>query len=302
MFINNVTGDANFTEGFGSIFSFKIISYALSQIYNIKFVDNPLKNVVGNEFMKTSNEEYDELLNNFFKLNFKDVSDSTAEPFDIIFNYTNKPKLSNFQNTINNMKLDFIYKSFARNLDTIYKKNIISDLSDSIPDKSNQKYYKEGLNIVIHLRAPLREIDIRFESSRNYFYGSYKDIDKLNNFIRQIEHSEKNNKLNFHILTLGTYNLDKVTTIFPENKIFIHNNLDIFESFSMMVHNDGFVAGQSNLSYIAHLLSKKRTIFHQNLSFGSKAVYHNVLMLNNEGMLDKLSSSSSFVDIINELK
>ena len=42
MFINNVSGDANNTEGIGSIYSFKLISYALSQIYKIGSVQKPL--------------------------------------------------------------------------------------------------------------------------------------------------------------------------------------------------------------------------------------------------------------------
>ena len=291
MFINNVTGDANFTEGIGSILSYKLMSYALSQVYNLSFINNPLVNVAGNEFMDLTSKQYDKEINDYFNLDFKNSTKRNKKPFDIIFGFTNKPKLSIIDNAINHMKLDIFNNAFLRNIEKIQKNRILSDLSQTINDSTNQKYFKEGLNIVIHLRAPLREIDIKFEPDRNYFYGSYKDLDMVNNFIRQIEHSEKNQKLNFHILTIGKNNTDKISTIFPENDVYVHDNLNIFETFTMMIHNDGFLAGYSNLSYVAHLLSEKRTIFPNNCFFGVKAIYPNIIRLDQRGMIERLNSA-----------
>lgn len=300
MFINNVTGDANNTEGFGSIYSFKLISYALSEIYKIGFVNNEMRNIVGGGYVDMSQEEYDKTVNDYFDLDYKNVKQVKENPFDIIFNYSNKPELIGTEKIISRLKRDFILNSFNRNINKIMSKEILSKLGKGIPESSNSKYFKEGLNIVIHLRAPLKDIDIKFEPERSYFYGSYKDIDLLNNFIRQIEHSEKNQKLNFHILTIGENDsLKRISSLDNENDVIIHNDLNVFESFSMMIHNDALIGGFSNLSYIAHLLSNKRTIFPQNCSFGSKPFYPNIIRLDNNGMLEKLNSDRLITQMVN---
>ncbi len=299
MFINNVTGDANNTEGIGSIYSFKLMSYALSQVYNIGFVDNKLKNIVGNDYVNMSSNEYDEAVNSYLDLDFKDIKNTKAKPFDIIFDYSNKPKLQNFPKRLAQIKKDLFISSFGRNINKILKKNILIDLSNNIQKENNDKYFKEGLNIVMHIRAPLPDIDIKFEPDRNYFYGSYKDIDLFNNFIRQVEHSEKEQKLNFHILTIGkNAAFNKISPLNDKNEIFIHENLNIFDSFSMMIHNDAFVGGFSNLSYIAHLLSNKKTIFPKNCSFGNKPLYPDAIRLDENGMLERLNSNRKLVGIV----
>lgn len=299
MFINNVTGDANNTEGIGSIYSFKLMSYALSQIYNIGFVDNKLQNLVGNTYVNMSSNEYDEAVNSYFDLGFKDIKHSETKPFDIIFDYSNKPKLKNSSQRLAKIKKDFFIKSFGRNINKIHKKRILINLCNDIQKENNDKYFKEGLNIVIHIRAPLPDIDIKFEPDRSYFYGSYKDIDLLNNFIRQVEHSEKNQKLNFHLLTTGrSPAFKKISTLNEKNEIFIHENVNIFDTFSMMIHNDAFVGGFSNLSYIAHLLSNKKTIFPKNCSFGNKPLYPDVIRLDENGMIERLNSNRTLTEMV----
>jgi len=300
MFINNVSGDANNTEGIGSIYSFKLISYALSQIYKIGFVDNEMKNIVGGNYMGMSTNDYDEAVNDYFDLKYKNLKQKEENPFDIIFDYSDKPELKGFKKNISRLKKDIIINSFNRNIGKIMSKKILSELGQDISANSNSKYFKDGLNIVIHLRAPLKDIDIKFEPDRSYFYGSYRDIDLLNNFIRQIEHSEKNQKLNFHILTIGENNsLKKISSLNKENNVIIHNDLNVFDSFSMMIHNDAFVGGFSNLSYAAHLLSNKRTIFPQNCSFGYKPLYPNIIRLDKNGMLEKLNSNRLISQMVN---
>ena len=300
MFINNVSGDANNTEGIGSIYSFKLISYALSQIYKIGFVNNEMKNIVGGNYVEMSKKDYDIAVNDYFDLKYKNLKQKKENPFDIIFDYSDQPELNNIEKHISRLKKDIIINSFNRNIEKIMSKKILSELGQGISANSNSKYFKDGLNIVIHLRAPLKDIDIKFEPDRSYFYGSYRDIDLLNNFIRQIEHSEKNQKLNFHILTIGENNsLKKISSLNKENNVIIHNDLDVFESFSMMIHNDAFVGGFSNLSYAAHLLSNKRTIFPQNCSFGYKPLYPNIIRLDKNGMLEKLNSNRLISQMVN---
>ena len=300
MFINNISGDANNTEGIGSIYSFKLISYALSQIYKIGFVDNEMTNIVGGNYMDMSNNEYDKAVNDYFDLKYKNLKQKKKDPFDIIFDYSDKPKLNWFENNTSRIKKDLIINSFNRNIGKIMSRNILSELGQNIPSNSNSNYFKDGLNIVIHLRAPLKDIDIKFEPDRSYFYGSYRDIDLLNNFIRQIEHSEKHQKLNFHILTIGENNsLKKISTLNKENNVIIHNDLDVFDSFTMMIHNDAFVGGFSNLSYLAHLLSNKRTIFPQSCSFGHKPLYPNIIRLDKNGMIERLNSNRLITQMVN---
>ena len=67
----------------------------------------------------------------------------------------------------------------------------------------------------------------------------------------------------------------------------------------MMIHNDAFVGGFSNLSYAAHLLSNKRTIFPQNCSFGYKPLYPNIIRLDKNGMLEKLNSNRLISQMVN---
>ena len=93
--------------------------------------------------------------------------------------------------------------------------------------------------------------------------------------------------------------LKKISSLNKENNVVIHNNLNVFDSFSMMIHNDAFVGGFSNLSYIAHLLSNKRTIFPQNCSFGYKPLYPNIIRLDKNGMLEKLNSHRLISQMVN---
>ena len=78
MFINNVSGDANNTEGIGSIYSFKLISYALSQIYKIGFVNNEMKNIVGGNYMGMSKKDYDKAVNDYFDLKYKNLKQNNC--------------------------------------------------------------------------------------------------------------------------------------------------------------------------------------------------------------------------------
>ena len=140
---------------------------------------------------------------------------------------------------------------------------------------------------------------MRFEPSRDYFYGSYKNVDRINNLIRQIEHSQKDVKYNFHIVTLGDEkNFSLIKNQFDKNEVFIHSNLNIFESFSMMVDNDLFIGTTSGLSYIAHLLNNKSVVFPHNTGFGPKPLYHDVTRLDDDGFLENLTSIQVFKNAI----
>jgi len=295
MFINNVSSDGNHVDGLGSVFSFKLISYALSQIYRLKFINNPLKNILGAEFLQISNSEYDSKLNEYFDLPYKNVGSSDKEIFDVFFNHPKKPELSNYEFKLNTLKKNQLFKLFSRNIKKITDQNIIKSLSAGLPTESNTKYFKDGLNIVFHLRAPLPSIDVRFEPSRDYFYGSYKNVDRVNNLIRQIEHSKNDIRCNFHIIALGDKeNFSLINNQTDKNEIFIHSDLNIFESFSMMVDNDLFIGTTSGLSYIAHLLNRNSVAFPMNTGFGPKPLYTDVQILNEDGFFKKLDFMTSF--------
>ena len=66
----------------------------------------------------------------------------------------------------------------------------------------------------------------------------------------------------------------------------------------MMIHNDAFVGGFSNLSYIAHLLSTKEQ-FSSKLFFGYKPLYPNIIRLDKNGMLEKLNSNRLISQMVN---
>ena len=82
-------------------------------------------------------------------------------------------------------------------INKIYKEKYITDLKNDIDDNFKSKLYKDGKNVVIHLRAP-SDADVTFAASRNFFYGSFEDSDKINNIISQLEHSEKSKKIKTH--------------------------------------------------------------------------------------------------------
>ena len=299
MFINNVSADGNKVDGLGSVFSFKLMSYALSQIYKIGYVDNKLKNIVGGEFLNLSQEDYDKKLNDFLNFEYINSINSKKEPFDIFFGYPYKPPLSLYQSKIHIFKRNRFFSEVQRNIKRIRRKEILTSLARFVPSESNNEFYKEGLNVVIHLRAALPDIDILYEPTRRYFYGSYKDIDRVNNIIRQLEHAEKDAKLNFHIIGLGERKLfEKISPMYDRNDLFIHSELDIFKSFSMMVHNDIFIGTQSGLSYITHLLNKNRSIFPFDHSFGPKPFYSDTLFLNPDGFIDSLNYGKKLFDIV----
>lgn len=299
MFINNVSADGNKVDGLGSVFSFKLMSYALSQVYKIGYVDNKLKNIIGGDFLSLSQKEYDNKLGEYLNFDYKNIIKSEKKPFDIFFGHPYKPTLSRYQDKVHNKKRNLFFSEFRRNIGKIREKEILSSLSNFVPSESNNKFFKDGLNIVIHLRAPLPDIDVVFEPSRKYFYGSYQDIDRVNNLINQIEHSEDKIKLNFHILALGNkIQFEKISTMYDKNDLFIHSDLDIFNSFSMMVHNDAFIGTQSGLSYIAHLLNKKISFFPFDHSFGPKPFYPDTLTLNEFGFIENLNYRKTLSDLV----
>lgn len=299
MFINNVSADGNKSEGLGSTFSYKLMSYALSQVYKIGYVDNKLENIIGGDFLNLSQKEYDDRLTEYLNFDYKNTIKSEKQPFDIFFDYAYKSALSNYQEKVHNKKRNIFFNEFQRNIERIRNKEILTSLSKFVPSESNNKYFEDGLNIVIHLRAPLPDIDITFEPSRKYFYGSHQDIDRVNNLINQIEHSEKKIKLNFHILALGNkIQFEKISTMYDRNNLLIHSDLDIFNSFSMMVHNDAFIGTQSGLSYIAHLLNKKKCFFPFGHSFGRKPFYSDTLILNELGFIENLNYKKTIYDLV----
>jgi hypothetical protein len=299
MFINNVSANGNNTEGIGSVLSFKLISYAMSTCYGLKFVDNKFQNIIGAEFIDLSNDEYIAKINEYFSFNYKNTKKPESIAFDIFFDYSNKKLMSKNKLFFLTNKRKFLEERFTSNIKKIQKKNILTELSNDIPIDPSEKYFKEGLNITIHLRTALPEIDIRFEPSREYFYGSYYQLDTLNNFIHQLEHSDNLNKLNFHIITAKKNKmLEKVYCMFDKNSISIHEDLDVFDSFSLLVHSDIMLGTTSNLSYTAHLLRDKTNIFPKNTSFGGKSLYKNVIRLDQYGFIEKLNLNTNFRDLI----
>ncbi len=292
MFLNNVTSNGNYIEGLGSVLSPKLMSYGISRSLNLKYVNNNFKNLyLGHSSSDDiSNKKYDERLNNYLSFDFKNTGTEKKDPFDIFFDYPhpNKEKVTGISKLLNTKKRDTFFGTFKYFINKIHRESYITDLKFNIDDEFKSRLFKDGRNIVIHLRAP-SDADVTFASSRNFFYGSFNDSDKVNNIISQIEHSEKSTKLNFHILSTGEKkNFKYIDTLFEKNEIFLHLDLNILDTFSMMVHNDLFIASQSGLSYAAHLLNEKPTIFPDNFNMGSKKVYENSLFLDSKGLLYRL--------------
>ena len=150
MFINNVSADGNKIDGLGSVFSFKLMSYALSQVYRIGYVDNKLKNIVGGAFLNLSQEDYDKKLNDFLNFDYTNLINSEKEPFDVFFGHPNKPSISLYQSKIYNFKRNIFFSEFQRNIERINRKEILTSLARFVPSESNNEFYKDGLNIVIH--------------------------------------------------------------------------------------------------------------------------------------------------------
>jgi hypothetical protein len=296
MFINNVSANGNYIEGLGSVLSPKLISYGISRSLGLKYIDNKFENLyLGySSSDKVSNNEYDKNLNNFLNLDFANKVETTKKPFDIFFDYPHpdKQRVRGIDKYLMTKKRNTFFQLYKYFLNKIYNEKFITDLNKDIDDSFKTRLYKDGLNIVIHLRAP-SDADVTFAASRNFFYGSFEDSDKVNNIIRQIEHSEKSRKLNFHIVSTGdTKNFKYLDTLFKKNEIILHLNLNIIDTFSMMVHNDLFIASQSGLSYAAHLLNEKPTLFPNNFDMGSKRVYENSLFLDSKGLLYRLDLSN----------
>ena len=207
MFINNVTADGNYIEGLGSVLSFKLMSYGISRSLSLNFIDNELRNLyLGNSLADNiTNQEYDEMLNNFLNFDFINSEKDNKKPFDVFFDYPHpgKVKVSGIDKFLNIKKRDLFFWLFQYFINKIYNEKYITDLKSNIDDSFKTKLYKDGRNIVLHLRAP-SDADVTFAASRNFFYGSFEDSDKINNIISQLEHSEKSKKLNFHILSTGS--------------------------------------------------------------------------------------------------
>ncbi len=90
-------------------------------------------------------------------------------------------------------------------------------------------------------------------------------------------------------------NFRYLDTLFEKNEILLHLDLNIVDTFSMMVHNDLFIASQSGLSYAAHLLNDKPTLFPNNFDMGKKKVYNNSLFLDSRGLLYRLDLNNKLL-------
>ena len=295
MFVNNVSADGFGSEGLGSALSFKLMSYGLSRALNLKYVDNQLLNIVGNTYENLEIDAYANELNSQFKFNYKNTVVSDKSPYDIFFDYPTKGKQSRLQFKILRSKRDLFFLLFKKNIEKIENKKYIKDLIKEREFSNRELYFKEGKNIVIHLRTPRQDIDVRFESSRNLFYGSYSDVDNINNTIRQIEHSEKDIKLSFQIVSTGTEKLfNNIDTMFDRNDIYLHLDTNIFDSFEMMLYADILRVCGSGLSYSAHLLNNNKVMVPVNTNFGKRVHYKNVISLDKEGLATKLNYKDKF--------
>jgi len=290
MFINNVSANGFGSEGLGSALSFKLMSYGLSRALNLKYVNNQLSNIVGNTYENLEIDAYANKLNSQFKFNYKNSIESDKSPFDMFFDYPTKSQQSMLQSKVSQSKRDLFFWLFKKNIEKIENKKYIKDLIKERGFTNRNIYFKEGKNIVIHLRTPRQDIDVRFENSRNLFYGSYSDVDNINNSIRQIEHSEKDIKLSFHIVSTGDRKLfNNIDTMFDRNDIYLHLDTNIFDSFEMMLYADILRVCGSGLSYSAHLLNNNKVLIPANTNFGKRAHYKNVISLDEKGLIRRLN-------------
>jgi len=290
MFLNNVSANGFNHEGMGSVLSFKLMSYGISRALGLKYSNNYLEEIIGYSYEGLTKEEYSQKLNSQFNFNFVNTVNNSNEPFDIFFDYPTKNKLSEVEKLVLKNKRDLFYWFFSKNIKKISEKKYIRSLTNGRECKSLENYYKKGKNIAIHLRSPRQDLDVRFEGSRNYFYGSFSDIDIINNIIRQIEHSDSTNKLNFHIVSTGDPKLFKyLDTMFEKNEIFLHLNTNIFDSFEILINADLLVATSSGLSYSAHLLNNNKTLIPATTNVGKRVFYKDSINLDEKGFIKRLN-------------
>ena len=66
-------------KGLGSVLSPKLISYGISRSLGLNFIDNEFRNLyLGNSLADNiTNQEYDEILNNFLNFDFKNTGKIT---------------------------------------------------------------------------------------------------------------------------------------------------------------------------------------------------------------------------------
>lgn len=290
MFFNNVSADGFDTEGLGSVLSFKLMSYGISRSLNIDYIDNKFENIAGYTYENLDIVDYSEKLHNHLNFNFKNTKETEAEPFDIFFDYPNKEPISTSNKFSMLKKRDLFFWLFSQNIKKIQEKEYILSLQKDLKFKNKELYFKNDLNIAIHLRAPRQDIDVRFEGSRNLFYGSYQDVDRINNTIRQIEHSENDKKLNFHIVSTGDKKLfDQFDTLFDRNEIHLHIERNVFDSFDILTHSDLLIVCGSGLSYSAHLLNKNTSLIPINTNIGKRVFYNNSVALDEKGLIGRLN-------------
>ena len=290
MFINNVSGDGFDHEGLGSVLSFKLMSYGLSRALNLKFFDNPLENIIGYTYEELNIESYAEKINNLFSFNYVNKQQASKNSFDIFFDYPTKKNLSLPNKNLMEAKRNLFYWLFSQNIKKIDSEGYIKKLLSGREFINKELYFKDGKNIVIHLRSPRQDLDVRFEGSRNLFYGSFQDIDRINNTIRQIEHSEKEYKLNFHVVSTGNQKLFKnIDTMYDRNEIYLHLETNIFDSLDMLLYSDILVVCGSGLSYSAHLLNNNKTLVPANINKGKRTFYKSSIDLDEKGLIGRLN-------------
>lgn len=296
MFLNNLSADGGETEGLGSVLAFKLMSYGISRSLNMNFVDNEFINIVGHTYENLKLNEFNKFLNKNFKFDYKNCSTSNKNSFDIFFDYPGRKNLSSYERYINIKKRDLFFWLFNQNIKKIRKNNYLTDLLDIKKFTNKDTIFKNDVNIAIHLRSPLQDIDVRFEGARNVFYGSYSDIDKVNNLINQLEHSENNKILNFHIVSTGSEDrFEKFKNLYDRNKIYLHLNKNIFDSFNILCHADLLVLSGSGLSYCAHLLNVNRSLIPEQAHAGKRSHYDDSIFLDANGFLPKLNYSYKII-------
>jgi FkbM family methyltransferase len=249
------------TEGIGALLQWQLWAYALSKIYNKKYIFEGFKNVSHYRFENLSKEDYSIKLNKFFCLS--DLSAKNHEIYEKLEIYQNNELNIDEKSTYKNRRL--IQRTFDKRINSAFKGEFLLEVGRKIPIPTI--FDPSETNIGVHLRVTNPD-DVDFSEKRQYFDKDNNSVNRVNKIINYIEQKYPNESLCFHLIVqYENEKLRQIDLLNSNNKINFLIGEDIFSTMSILIHSDILIGSNSSLSYVCHLLSGSESYFEKNFPY-----------------------------------
>jgi hypothetical protein len=251
----SVNSDTHYTNAIGAALQWQLWTFCLSKLYNKNYYFNGFKRIEHFEFENMESKDFDLSFDKFFNLEKHSVA-STSKILKIY-----DDPLTGIQEKSVYKNRRMIQRTFDRNINKIYKKNIFLELKNEI--KISNFIVRDAINVSIHLRV-LNNLDLEFDDIDSFklFNKDPNSVKRVNRLIAQIEQKYPLKKIFFHLVIQNPdKKLKEVKINNPINSLKVHSDLNVYESLKLLISSDILVCSNSSFSYVAHIISGSESYF-----------------------------------------